>query len=82
MKINKQPKEYAVMVSDSNPVLSTLYLTLVLVGGYSVAAMFVTYFQTGEFTWGHAGVLHFATAFTISLIYHVWKNHRHKKIEQ
>ena len=70
------------MVSDSNPVLSTLYLTLVLVGGYSVAAMLVTYFQTGEFTYGHAGLEHFATAFTISMVYHVWRSHRQKKLEQ
>lgn len=70
------------MLSDNNPVLSTLYFTLVLVGGYSVAAMLVTYFQTGEFTFGHAGVLHFAAAFTISVVYHVWKSHRQKKLEQ
>ncbi|RXS41942.1 hypothetical protein EST55_09525 [Idiomarina sp. 29L] len=70
------------MLSDNTPVLSTLYFTLVLVGGYSVAAMIITYFQTGEFTWGHAGILHFATAFTISMVYHVWKNHRHKKLGQ
>lgn len=70
------------MLSDNNPVLSTLYFTLVLVGGYSVAAMLVTYFQTGEFTWGHAGIVHHASAFTISVVYHVWKSHRQKKLEQ
>lgn len=68
------------MLSDNNAVLSKLYLTLVLIGGYLVVAILVTYFQTAVFTWGHAGVVHYTNAFVISLVYHVWKNHRQKKL--
>ncbi|MGM0524702.1 MAG: hypothetical protein ACQEQ8_00705 [Pseudomonadota bacterium] len=66
------------MSSESNPVVSILYSTLVLVGSYVLVMMIVTYVQSGDLTLGDVSPIHYAGALAIATVYHFWKRYRNR----
>ncbi|MBL4742760.1 MAG: hypothetical protein COB75_07605 [Idiomarina sp.] len=65
-------------MKTDNKLLSTIYLALVLIGGYLVGGTIVKSFQASELTLHSTEFKDFLIALLISSLYHWWKVRKEK----